>query len=104
MENPKHWSRRDMLRASGIFAVSAAMSKSILGKDIETKELRLEDDPRHVKLDKPMKFIIIGFGGRGSLYASYSEKHPEDMKVEGVADIVEFRRNKAQTKYGINKK
>jgi len=104
MGNTKQWSRRDMLRASGMLAFSAAMTSELFGYTMETRVLKSSPDPRHVSINQPVRFVIIGYGSRGSLYASYSEKHPSEMKVVGVADIREIRRENARKKYGIDKK
>ena len=49
----------------------------------------------------PVKVIIIGAGNRGRTYASYAKKFPECMKIVGVSDIRESRKNDMGDKYDI---
>jgi hypothetical protein len=41
---------------------------------------------------KPLTAIIVGAGHRGLTYASYAEQHPDELKIIGVADLIELRR------------
>ena len=43
---------------------------------------------------KPVTFIVIGAGDRGSIYAQYALHFPEKMKVIGVAEPRETHRNR----------
>ena len=45
--------------------------------------------------------IVAGAGGRGTSYANYIAKHPEQGKVVGVAEPIDFRRNRIIEKHGI---
>ena len=51
--------------------------------------------------DHPVTVIVIGCGNRGTVYARYAEKFPQGMKVVGVADMQEERRNYMGDKYGV---
>lgn len=57
----------------------------------------LHDDvfhhPGHKKLTKPVTAILIGAGHRGSIYADYAIKKPEELKLVGVADSNNQRRS-----------
>lgn len=65
----------------------------------------LEDDlyynPRHKKITRPVTAILIGAGHRGSNYASYSKKFPDELKIVGVADINPEKRKKTAKAYNI---
>ena len=51
---------------------------------------------------KPVTAIIVGAGHRAAeVYASYSLKHPDKLKIVGVAEPIEHRRSYAAKKYGI---
>jgi len=54
------------------------------------KMLGLDEDlyynPRHKKLTRPVSVILIGAGHRGSIYADFAKKNPDEMKIVGVAD------------------
>lgn len=45
--------------------------------------------------------LIIGVGSRGTTYARYIQKHPEDAVVVGVAEPGEFRRNRIAEMFDI---
>lgn len=51
------------------------------------------ENPRHISLNKPVTVILIGAGHRGSIYADYATRHPEEMKIVAVADTNNKRRN-----------
>lgn len=51
---------------------------------------------------KQVTAILIGAGGRGNEYASYSLQHPEEFKVVAVAEPVRERRERFAEKYGIS--
>ena len=52
---------------------------------------------------KPLTAVIVGAGHRAMTYASYSEKHPDDLKIVGVADLIEQRREMAAERFGFPK-
>ncbi|MGN6829549.1 Gfo/Idh/MocA family protein [Paucibacter sp. M5-1] len=43
-------------------------------------------DPRHKPLARPVTAVLIGAGHRGSIYADFAAKYPEEMRLVGVAD------------------
>ncbi len=59
------------------------------------------EDPRHIKLTKPVSVILIGAGNRGGIYADYAAKHPDEMKIVAVADTIEKRRNLVRKNHRI---
>ena len=38
-----------------------------------------------------VKVVVVGYGDRGSIYASYAAKYPNDLKIEAVVDPDLFR-------------
>lgn len=50
---------------------------------------------------KPITAIIIGAGHRSVLYASYALKHPDEMKIVGVVDPNDIRRQDAAALHNI---
>lgn len=52
---------------------------------------------------KPVTAIILGAGHRAMAYADYAYKNPEKLKIVGVADLDEFRRNLVREKFGFPK-
>lgn len=43
--------------------------------------------------NKTITAIVLGASGRGKLYGDYSLEHPDDLRIVGIAEIVERRRN-----------
>lgn len=52
---------------------------------------------------RPVSAIVLGASGRGKLYGDYSLEHPEDLKITGIAELVEIRRNMYGDKYQVPK-
>jgi predicted dehydrogenase len=46
--------------------------------------------------------ILIGAGGRGRAYANYAVRNPDELKVIGVAEPLESRRNEFAQKHNIS--
>ena len=51
---------------------------------------------------QPVEAIIVGAGHRGLLYASYSEQHPEQLRIVGVVDPDPSRRKKTAERFGFS--
>lgn len=60
------------------------------------------ENAKHVRLLKPVRVILIGAGHRGTIYTDYALKNPDEMKVVGVADSNETRRNVFSKKHKIS--
>ena len=104
--------RKEFLQSLGVLAVGT----SLLGSEEKLKAaskvggVDLMTDPEvdfpvkalkaSVK-DGPVTVVIIGAGNRGRTYAAYAKQFPECMKVIGVSDIRESRKNDMGDKYGI---
>ncbi len=58
-------------------------------------------NPKHREIAQPVTAILIGAGHRGTNYASYAKKFPEELKIVGVADINPEKRKKFSRAYGI---
>lgn len=50
---------------------------------------------------KPVTAIILGAGHRSMTYGEYSLEHPDELKIVGVAELDEYRRNTVKNKFGI---
>lgn len=50
---------------------------------------------------KTVTAIVLGASGRGKLYGDYSLEHPEDLKIVGIAELVDLRRNMYGDKYHV---
>lgn len=51
--------------------------------------------------DRPLDAVIVGAGHRALTYASYAITHPEQLRIVGVADLVEQRRERVRREYGL---
>jgi len=49
--------------------------------------------------NKPVTAVIVGAGHRAMVYADYSLHHPDELKIVGVADPVEHRRQTMAERY-----
>lgn len=58
-------------------------------------------NPLHRKLDRPVTAILIGAGHRGSIYADYAIKNPDELTIVGVADVNKLRINKIGSQHKI---
>lgn len=54
-------------------------------------------------MKKPITAIVLGAGHRAMVYADYSLSHPDELKIVGVADPDEYRRNMVCEKFGFPK-
>ncbi len=51
----------------------------------------------------PITAVIVGGGHRAVIYADYSLKHPDELKIVGIADPDPERREMCRLKYGFDK-
>ncbi len=51
---------------------------------------------------KPITAIIVGAGHRALVYASYAAKHPDELKIVGVADLMPLRRQQVAELYDLS--
>jgi len=51
---------------------------------------------------EPLKAVVVGAGHRAVVYASYAEHHPEELKIVGVADPIEMRRDMIRERFGFS--
>ncbi len=52
---------------------------------------------------KPVTAVIVGAGHRSLTYASYAKTHPDELRIVGVADLLEYRRREVAELYDIPK-
>ena len=45
--------------------------------------------------------VVLGASGRGKLYGDYALEHPDELKIVGIAELVELRRQMYGDKYGV---
>lgn len=51
---------------------------------------------------KKITAVIIGYGDRGSIYATYACEHPEELKIVAIADRMENRRAAAKERHALS--
>lgn len=99
-----NWNRRDILKTGGLFALGAPFLNSHLAEAKVSNPITLAQDERFKKPKCPITAIVMGAGNRGNVYASYSEKFPDELKIVGVAEPIEYRRKRFSEKYQIPEK
>ena len=52
-------------------------------------------------MSKPLTAVIIGAGHRSLTYASYAQKHPDELQIVGMADPIELRRQQVSSRYNL---
>lgn len=50
---------------------------------------------------KQLKAVLVGFGNRGGIYADYSLKFPEQLKIVGVVEVNPYRLKNAKERYSL---
>lgn len=48
-----------------------------------------------------VKAVVVGYGDRGSIYADYAFRYPEELKIEAVVDPDPFRLELAKEKFKL---
>ena len=96
--------RRNLLKTVGKVTMGSLIASPLSGKEPATKIPVYEKNPRYRKPAGPLTAVVLGAGGRGNVYASYSKKFPEELKIIGVAEPIPFRRERFSEMYGIEKR
>jgi predicted dehydrogenase len=55
----------------------------------------------YTKPDRPVTAVVIGHGGRGGLYAGYAQSMPDEWKIVGVAEPIDYRREACVRNHGL---
>jgi len=63
--------------------------------------IELPDDPRHIRLDKPVTAITIGAGNRGNVYGNFAAEFPGKLDIVGVAEPIAIRNERYASKHKI---
>ncbi|PYI53511.1 Gfo/Idh/MocA family protein [Paenibacillus flagellatus] len=53
------------------------------------------------RAEGPVTAIIVGAGHRAILYATYAEKHPDELRIVGVVDPDPVRRRRTAERFGL---
>ncbi|MBU6342666.1 MAG: Gfo/Idh/MocA family oxidoreductase, partial [Bacteroidetes bacterium] len=95
-------SRRKLLKTLG--AASGTMLLGGLPESLTAHphvEIQ-EEDPRHIKLLKPLTAITLGAGNRGNVYGNYALDFPDELDIIGVAEPIPIRNERYSKKHNIS--
>lgn len=98
------WTRREMLKRSGLLAMGAPFINSTFQGIGEVHSIAIPSEEHVVKPERPITAVVLGAGNRGNVYSGYSLKFPDGLKIVGVAEPIEFRRKRFSQKYQIPEK
>jgi hypothetical protein len=101
--SPSAVSRRDALKWMGVAIGASFFPFSSWATDEMGYPIILPDNPKHVKLKKPITAITCGAGARGNVYGNYAIKYPDQLKIVGVAEPIPLRIERYSTKHSIPK-
>jgi predicted dehydrogenase len=59
------------------------------------------ENPRHIKIKKPVTAILIGAGHRGNIYADYAIQNPDELKIVALAETDTKRIAKLKHKHKL---
>ena len=93
-----------MLKRSGLLAMGAPFAASAFDHIGDKRKIEIPLRENHTKPDRPITAVVLGAGNRGNVYSGYSLKFPDELKIVGVAEPIEFRRKRFATKYQIPEK
>ena len=97
----KNWNRRDMIKLFGTAALGTVLVNPVTGEPLPKELPAYLKNPRYKKPDKPVTAVILGAGGRGNGYAAYAAKYPDELKIVGVAEPIDFRRERMAEAHNI---
>jgi predicted dehydrogenase len=95
-----NFTRRDWLKLSGLLAVGVNLTRK---KAIAQPSPAFSPDnaKNYQKPARPLTAVVLGAGNRGNVYAAYSKKFPDELKIVGVAEPIELRRKRFSEQYNI---
>ncbi|WP_316806251.1 Gfo/Idh/MocA family oxidoreductase [Pedobacter agri] len=94
--------RRNLLKTLSLSLGATVVSTDVLARLAEnTYSYRIPDHPLHRPLDKPITAITCGAGNRGTVYGNFASKFPDQIKIIGVAEPVQFRNERYAKKHNI---
>ena len=99
-----NFGRRDFIKTSGLLALGSSFANPLFADFKEDTVLQLYKNQNYIKPNSPVRAVVLGAGNRGNVYASYSEKFPEELQIVGVAEPIEYRRKKFAERYQIDEK
>lgn len=92
-------SRREALQKLGLGIGSLALGHASLQCDGWERKSKIEERPWSA--EGPITAITLGAGNRGNVYGNYAIRYPEQLKIVGVAEPIEIRRERYQGAHAI---
>ncbi|MCM4155738.1 Gfo/Idh/MocA family oxidoreductase [Gramella sp. AN32] len=87
--------RRKLIKSLGLGIGGTIISTEALANLGEKRYgYTIPQNPLHRPMDKPITAITLGAGNRGTVYGNFAVKFPEQMKIIGVAEPIDYRNNK----------
>ncbi len=96
----KLFTRRDFAKIVGI----SALNVPFLNQVIANTKVSKKETNSAIKTRQPVTAIVCGAGNRGNTYAKYALKFPDELKIVGVAEPIDFRRKRFSEQYQISEK
>ncbi len=105
-----HLNRRDVLKAGALVLGAGYAAGEVVGKAAAASPApdptsdTLEAPPSTYEWrrpDRPVTAVVVGAGNRGNVYASYAARHPEELRIVGVAEPIPHRRARMAAAHGI---
>lgn len=90
--------RRDWLKGMGLMAVAAPAAGMAMKLG---RPKWLGTAPDRQKPSRPIRFVVLGAGARGNIYAGYAKKYPDEMEIVGFAEPIPLRSQRFAKKYNI---
>jgi hypothetical protein len=85
--------RRNLLKTISLSLGASMVSTDVFAQLSEnTYSYEIAENPLHQPTEKPITVITCGAGSRGNVYGDYALQFPAQMKIIGVAEPVEFRK------------
>lgn len=95
--------RRELLKTLGAAAMGSALAPGLRApaQAFGPAKSAVPIHPDTYKPDRPVRAIVAGAGNRGNVYASYAQRFPEELQIVGVAEPIEYRRERMARMYNI---
>jgi predicted dehydrogenase len=96
----KALSRRNLLKTLGL-VTGGILTMPLHGFAETNLRLHIPDPKKYPAPIKPVTAITLGAGNRGTVYGNYAIQYPEHLKIVGVADPIDIRKERYSEKHGI---
>src|SRR5687767_11290305 len=87
--------RRNVLKSLGLTVGAAVISTEALASLGDNRySYRIPENPLYKPMAKAVTAISIGAGNRGTVYGNFAAKFPEQLKIIGVAEPIQYRNDR----------